>query len=142
MEALRTLYSIGNYSSIASSNSQKQQLQSSSVEFESICLIWKSILRSSSGDMTKCTKFLSLQLEVSDLFKQSLLLWSKVFLKPSPKDLMGLKELALKAHESVEMDHIEREQVILNSIEGLLMINSLNDAFSILKLLKASNLDW
>lgn len=136
---LRSLYYVGNYSEIVK-NYQKEKCS-----IEGISLIWKSILRSGNGsgdEMNKCTKFMSTQSGTSDLFKQSIILWSKVFLKPTSSERDSFKELAGKAYEAAEIAQEEREQIILNSIEGLLILNCISEAFSLLKLLKSSNLDW
>lgn len=76
------------------------------------------------------------------------MLWSKIYknntlaTSPNVSDVMAVQEMAVKAYETVEMDQEERDQIILISAESLLMLSATSDAFSLLKLLKASNLDW
>lgn len=136
LNTLRTLYSIGNYSAISHSSSE------SGSSPESIALTFKSLLLSSAnGDIAKCTQFISVQLGVSDLLKRTLLLWAKATLKPANhNDVMAFQELAVKAHEAAEIDSEEREQVILTSAEALAKMKALPEAFSLLKLVKASNI--
>ena len=59
----------------------------------------------------------------------------------APADLMTAQEIAIKAHESAEIDPLERDQVILTCAETALLLNSTEAAFNLLKLVKASNLD-
>lgn len=134
LNALRTFYSIGNYSAISP--------DASDCSPEAISIIFKARLQCG-DDLAKCSRFLSAQSNVSDLLKRALLLWSKVFLKPAvpSSERMAFKELAGKAHEAAEIDSEERDQVILTAAEALLISGALSESFELLKLVKASNLD-
>lgn len=145
LNTLRTLHAIGNYPSIIN------EITNSPVKSnpEYLVLMWKSILKDT-GDVSKCAQFLSTTFTtpISDTLKKSLMLWSKIYKNHlinqvvNDSDVMALQEIGIKAHEAVEMDQEEREQIILISADALLMLSATNEAFSLLKLLKASNLDW
>lgn len=147
----RTFYTLGNYEAVISSVSSAAQPD----EFELISLVWKSILRVE-GDVSKCAQFWGQCACPSELLKKSLMIWSKVFkgvgstictgqtttpTNTAPADLMTAQEIAIKAHESAEIDPLERDQVILTCAETALLLNSTEAAFNLLKLVKASNLD-
>lgn len=148
----RTFYTLGNYEAVISSVSSAVQPD----EFELISLVWKSILRVE-GDVSKCAQFWGQCACPSELLKKSLMIWSKVFkgvgsnictgqattptTNTAPADLMTAQEIAIKAHESAEIDPLERDQVILTCAETALLLNSTEAAFNLLKLVKASNLD-
>ena len=150
----RTFYTLGNYEAAISSVSSAVQPD----EFELISLVWKSILRVE-GDVSKCAQFWGQCACPSELLKKSLMIWSKVFKgvgssictgqttptantpTSTSADLMAAQEIAIKAHESAEIDPLERDQVILTCAETALLLNSTEAAFNLLKLVKASNLD-
>lgn len=155
LTALRNNYAIGAYSSITSTNNTGNTGNTGNTNIidnpEAIAIIWKSILKASNGgDVSQCATFLqSLPANsCSELLKKSLMLWSKSFKSPQvATDFRALKELAGKAHETVELEAEERDQIILTCAEAILLSNANNDhvheqVFSLLKLLKASNLDW
>lgn len=149
LNTLRTLHAIGNYPSIITELSSPATLSKNEINSEFLVLGWKSILKGT-GDVSKCGQFLSTSTgqAVSELLKKSLMLWSKVYKNHinnqtgSSSDVMAFKELGLKAHEAVEIEADERDQIILISAEALLMLSATSESFSLLKLLKASNLDW
>ena len=154
MQDTRTFYALGNYEAAISSASTGAVKPD---EFELITLVWKSILRATpEGDVSKCAQFWGQCGCRSELLKKSLMIWSKVLKKgtasssfssqkdpnsPSSDDLMAAQEIAVKAHESAEIDPQERDQVILTCTEVALLLNSSESAFNLLKLVKASNLD-
>lgn len=137
LNTLRINYAIGAYSSITTSASTTTTTIHTP---ESICLIWKSILRATAGDLTKCVSFLQQSTTtLSDSLKKALMMWSKAYKSRSalkPDEIVALSGLA---QESSELE--ERDQIILTCAEALLMSSAINDAFKLLKLLKASNLD-
>lgn len=146
LNTTRTFYHLGNYEAAAILNPSVDP-----EDFELISLTWKSILRASpEGDVSKCAQFWGQCGCSSELLKKSLMLWSKVIKgtssnyptntasSSSGSDLTAAQEIALKAHESVDL---EREQVILTCAEVALLLNSPETAFKLLKLVKASNLD-
>lgn len=144
LNTLRTLHAIGNYAQIIS------ELPNSSIcnnNPEFLVLAWKSILKCT-GDVSKCAQFLGTR-PISDILKKSLMLWSKIYkshingtVGNNSDNVKALQELGVKAHETVEIEQEERDQIILISVEALLMLSEISQAFSLLKLLKASNLDW
>lgn len=150
LSTLRTFYTLGNFK--AALESAPSTSSSSSSDFELITLIWKSILRATfEGDVSKCAQFWGQCGCTSELLKKALMIWSKV-VKNNPNfsgspsnsnssDLSAAQEIAVKAHESADIDPQERDQVILTCAETALLLNSSESAFDILKLGKASNLD-
>lgn len=148
LNTLRTLHAIGNYPSIITELSSPSAF-STEISSEFLVLGWKSILKGT-GDVSKCAQFLasSTNQAFSEILKKSLMLWSKVYKNhvsnqsPSSSDILAFKEIGLKAHEAVEIEQEERDQIILISAEALLMLSATSESFYLLKLLKASNLDW
>lgn len=147
LNTLRTLHAIGNYPSIITELSTSTS--SNEINSEFLVLGWKSILKGT-GDVSKCAQFLSSSSkpQISEILKKSLMLWSKVYKNHinnqmnSSSDVTALREVGFKAHEAVEIEQEERDQIILISAEALLMSSATSESFSLLKLLKASNLDW
>lgn len=150
LNTLRTLHAIGNYPSIITELTTSSTSNfSNEINSEFLVLGWKSILKGT-GDVSKSAQFLSSTTnpQISEILKKSLMLWSKVYKNhidnqtPSSSDVTALREIGLKAHEAVEIEQEERDQIILISAEALLMLSASSASFSLLKLLKASNLDW
>jgi hypothetical protein len=149
LNTLRTFHAIGNYPSIiAELSSSAKSSNEDEVNSEFLVLGWKSILKGT-GDVSKCAQFLSSSNQaVSEILKKALMLWSKVYKNHinnqmvSSSDVTAFKEIGLKAHEAVEIEQEERDQIILISAEALLMLSATSESFYLLKLLKASNLDW
>ena len=160
--SLRTAYSVGNYQLASSTSSPASTASPKTIEF--LVLKWKSILRAS-GDVSQAAQALisisaSFAKPPSELLKQALILWSKALKNQNPShgtfvsspislssvdsEVAALQEVGMKAHEAAELEMEEREQIILLAAEGILLVSSTatKESFSLLKFVKASNLDW
>lgn len=156
--SLRTAYTVGNYQ-LASSSSTSTAIPKTT---EFLVLKWKSILRAT-GDVSQAAQALisisaSFAKPPSELLKKALILWSKALknqshgtIVSSPNSLSSvnsevaaLQEVGTKAYEAAELEVEEREQIILLAAEGILLVSptATKESFSLLKFVKASNLDW
>lgn len=154
LSSLRTAYALGNYQLASTAPIITNLTFPQSLEY--LVLKWKSILRAT-GDVSQAAQSLisisaSFPRQPSELLKKALILWSKAFktqnsnLNSSPgnSNVAALTEIGIKAFEAAELEPEEREQTILLAAEGILLISpkATMESFSLLKLVKASNLDW
>lgn len=146
LSSLRAAYCVGNFERAVGIAQDILSGDADGRSGELMALYWKSVSRRSGmAGISKTAASLPFS-TIPDLLKRVLVQWSKATTDGaaalSTGDVTVVRDLAVRAHEAADLSPEHREQVILTAAETLLAGGQAREAFALLKLAKATSLDW